>query len=249
MTNKKEKKNALKKMLNEKPLFEMSGGGGDLPPDYTNIPGSVTLGADNGAAGKPVTELLDNILGFNTTNTDLIKALGGTNFFDKIKDLDDTAEVDEQIKSIIGDKPTPVTPQELQDKGIMGFPMYIANQIIKSTGIYNPVLPTGMTPDDLLDPNKTTFALDYVNPTDKVELETLSTPNYTNEGKNRFLTLYDLITDDNGKFLSPDVQFILDRFSSLAQFKHLPALEYLIQSGGQKSNSVPKKNKSRKVRK
>ena len=261
MTNKKEKKNALKKMLNEKPLFEMSGGG-DLDPNVTNIPGDVTLGGVNGAGGKPITELLDNILGFNTTNTNLIKALGGTkdddessgtsgstsSFFDIIKDLDKITEINEKLPAFIKDKTSPVTAQELQANGIMGFPLYIANQISKSTGIYNPVLPTGMTPEELFGTGSI-FDLGHIHDEDKQDLEELSGSGYNNSGRNRYLTLYDLITDNNGRFLSPDVQFILDRFSSLAQFKHLPALEYLIQSGGQKSNSTPKKNKSRKVRK
>ena len=63
----------------------------------------------------------------------------------------------------------------------------------------------------------------------------------TINGKNRVLTLYDLITKDDGTFLSPDVDAILNRLSSLAQFKHLPSITNLAGGGSKRNRS--KKNR------
>ena len=235
-----DKKNALKKKLNEKTLFEMTGGG-DLDSTVTNIPGKVTLDGTK----VTVKSLLDKHTGIVTEFDELRKSLGGSTLSSAISQLDgSTYNKPGTLPDYIQDKITPVTPQELTDEGVIGFPLYIADQIAKSTGSTNPVLPTGMKPVDIKI-NNGLGPVTYIKDDDITALV-----NTTNDGVNRYLTLYDLITNDDGKFLSPDVDFILNRFSSLAQFKHLPALEYLIQAGGgQKSNTTSKKNKSRKIRK
>ena len=233
-----DKKKALKKILNEKTLLEMSGGG-DLDSAYTNIPGDVTLN------GTPVTvkSLLDRHTGIITEFDELRKSLGGNTLSSSISQLDvSTYNKPGALPDYIDKKKTPVTPKELTDNGVIGFPLYIADQIAKSTGSTDPILPTGITPDSI----KTNglSSVDYITDNDIDELK-----GKQNNGINRYLTLYDLITNDDGKFLSSDVDFILNRFSSLAQFKHLPALQYLAMGGGSKSNATSKKNKSRKIRK
>ena len=236
-----DKKKALKKILNEKTLLEMNGGG-DLDSAYTNIPGDVTLN------GGPVTvkTLLDRHTGIITEFDELRKSLGGNTLSSSISQLDEsTYDKPGSLPDYILEKHTPVTPKELTDNGVIGFPLYIADQIAKSTGTTNPVLPTGMKADEI----KTNglSSVNYITDNDIAQLITKE-----NNGTNRYLTLYDLITNDDGKFLSSDVDFILNRFSSLAQFKHLPALEYLASGGmlgGSKSNTTYKKNKSRKIRK
>lgn len=238
MVNKIDKKKALKKILNEKTLLEMNGGG-DLDSAYTNIPGDVTLN------GGPVSvkTLLDKHTGIITEFDELRKSLGGNTLSSSISQLDEsTYDKPGSLPDYILEKNTPVTPKELTDNGVIGFPIYIADQIAKSTGSTNPVLPTGMKAEDI----KTNGVgpVTYITDNDITALAGTQ-----NNGVNRYLTLYDLITSDDGKFLSSDVDFILNRFSSLAQFKHLPALEYLIQGGGSKSNTTSKKNKSRKIRK
>lgn len=233
-----DKKKALKKILNEKTLLEMSGGG-DLDSAYTNIPGDVTL---NGTA-VTVKTLLDRHTGIITEFDELRKSLGGNTLSSSISQLDaSTYNKPGSLPDYIHKKNTPVTPKELTDNGVIGFPLYIADQIAKSTGSTDPILPTGITPDGI----KTNglSSVNYITDNDIDELK-----GKQNNGINRYLTLYDLITNDDGKFLSSDVDFILNRFSSLAQFKHLPALQYLAMGGGSKSNAISKRNRSRKIRK
>lgn len=237
MMNKKEKKNALKKMLNEKTLLEMSGGG-DLDPSITNIPGAVTLGADGTTPGMEVNGLLNNINGLKKDLENVENILGGDKFCSKLNDnVTSKIELEENLyKNIGGVKPTPYSVEDLVDNKVYGLPLYLADQIAKSTGNNNPTLPTGLDVDEL---SKMTYSLEFIK-NDITEFNNLT----TKKPVNRYLTLFDLITDDNGEFLSKDLNFILNRFSSLAQFKHLPRMEYLLQDGGNR-----KRNKSRKLRK
>jgi hypothetical protein len=236
MTNKKEKKDALKKMLNDKTLLEMSGGG-DLDPGTDNIPGNVTL-----AGKKPIDELLSNLDGIKVRMDRVENTLGGDNFVAKLNnDVKNKNDLEKFYNELGSLKETPYSVDDLVDNHIGGLPLYLADQIKKATGNDNINLPTGDTIDDLTDKNTN---LDLITNTDKNEFNDLNGDPTNKKPVNRYLTLFDLITDDDGKFLSKDLDFILNRFSSLAQFKHLPKMEYLLQSGGSS-----KKNRSRKIRK
>lgn len=244
MENKIDKKNALKKMLNEKTLLEMSGGA-DLDSSVTNIPGGITL---NGKT--KVSDLMEMITGIKSEITELKKTLGGASLSSLIATLDKSQIVmnagKKELKilpAFIKEKITPVSTDDLGSNNITGFPLYIADQIAKSTGNNNPKLSTGMIPGKIKDIGA---PVAYIKQED---IDLLASKD--NGGINRYLTLYDLITNDDGQFLSSDLDFILNRFSSLAQFKHLPALEYLATGmvGGSTQNNVSKKNRSRKVRK
>ena len=247
MVNKKEKKDALKKMLNEKTLLEMSGGGkADWPNAFDIIPNTVKL-ENNTSGTQTVGNVLGQLAAINTSIT-------ATNQY-----LSSDVSTRNTIKGLVFTNTNRISATKLIAPGdnfsgqldaTKGLPLYIADQVSKATGsmtgtsIYTQLdtsFKTNGSDIALSNPITDIFSkITYPFNQDKDDLTATF-----NGGNNRYLTLYDLITDDNGKFLSPDVDLILNRFSGLAQFKHLPALQFLpgVSGGGRR------KNKSRKVRK
>lgn len=239
MVNNNDKKNLLKKMLNDKTLFEMNGGaaGTTTPSMYgSTIPSTTKIGT--GAATDPtIGSLVSNITGIKTQISETQGAVGATNFINLMRTLNKNTDLktNPQLNGEL-----PLTVDDVKNKGYVGLPIYIADQISKVTGtMASGQVSISKTVDDLQSDNNLTLVSDS-------SFEELRAT--TGGGKNRYLTLYDLITNDQGNFLSDDLEIILNQFSSLAQFKHLPSLQYLSQEGGKKS-SVSTKKKSRKIRK
>lgn len=239
MVNNSDKKNLLKKMLNDKTLFEMNGGAVTTPSLYGSaIPSTTKIGT--GASTDPtIGSIVSNITGIKTQMSETQGALGATNFINLMRSLNKNTDLktNPQLNGTL-----PLTVDDVKNKGYVGLPIYIADQISKVTGtMASGQVGIDKTVDDLQsDPDNN---LTLVNDSSFEELRAT-----TGGGKNRYLTLYDLITNDQGNFLSADLEIILNQFSSLAQFKHLPSLQYLSQEGGKKS-SVSTKKRSRKIRK
>lgn len=220
MTNKKDKKNALRKMLNEKTLLEMSGGQAAPPTNWnvgTNVFIPETVSLKKTTTGyTTVGALINRVSQAETAITGLTNYSGGDTNLDTIRSLN-SSNIEQKIGTTLL-SPNIRSPIDTTK----GLPLYIADQITKLVGNIQ-----YKSKDDLK------FLL-Y--PTE-ADLNTL--------GKNRALTLYDLIVKDDGTFLSPDVELILNRFSAIAQFKHLPALQFIPGAQG----GSRKRNKSRKLRK
>jgi hypothetical protein len=241
MVNNNDKKKILKQMLNEKTLFEMNGGAGITTPSIygSAIPSTTKIGT--GASTDPtIGSVVSNITGIKTSMSETQGALGATNFINLMRTLgkDSNVKTNQQLNGTL-----PLTVEQVQKKGYVGLPIYIADQISKVTGtMASGQVGIDKTVDDL-ENDASDNNLTLINESSFKELK--ATPG---EGKNRYLTLYDLITNDQGQFLSADLEIILNQFSSLAQFKHLPSLQYLSQEGGKKSGGSTKK-RSRKIRK
>jgi hypothetical protein len=239
MVNNNDKKKILKQMLNEKTLFEMNGGAGITTPSIygSAIPSTTKIGT--GASTDPtIGSVVSNITGIKTSMSETQGALGATNFINLMRTLgkDSDVKTNPQLNGAL-----PLTVEQVKQKGYVGLPIYIADQISKVTGtMASGQVAIDKTVEDLKDASDNDLTL--ISYSSFQELEKAG------GGKNRYLTLYDLITNDQGQFLSADLEIILNQFSSLAQFKHLPSLQYLSQEGGKKSGGSTKK-RSRKIRK
>ena len=183
MTDKKNRKEALKKSLLENSLLEMSGGATTLGSSTDILNGAVKMGSSSASS---VTVLNASV---GTLRTQMAALNGGTAIPDALNKAFNT----------------------------LTLPVAVGKSITTLVGT------NGIT-----DPNN-----DYT-------FVATQTPSL---GKNRVLTLFDLITKDDGTFLSSDVDAIMNRLSSLAQFKHLPSISHLTGGGG------GRRNRSRKSRK